>query len=229
MKQKEPTFYVYVLVRPDGRPFYVGKGKGRRVEVHEREARSGHRCRKCNIIRKIWRSGGEVQRYIVFRTDDEQEAFIMEREYIALHGRKNLCNLTDGGDGFTADCNPWSSSERRARMLESRRDLAYRRKMSDIQSAPERRKKQSERSKRLWSDPAYRQKMANLLSERHRSGEFSQKSPFSDIWSDHDRGKTMAAKISAGLKGKAKSEEHRTKIAASVKAAHARRRQETQE
>ena len=92
-----PQFYVYVLARPNGKPFYVGKGHGRRIHDHEMEARSGHRCHKCNAIRKIWKQGGEVQRYIVFTTDNEQEAYDYEEQMIALHGRANLCNHTDGG------------------------------------------------------------------------------------------------------------------------------------
>lgn len=92
-------FYVYVLSRPDRTPFYVGKGHHDRIAVHERAARRGHTCHRCNIIRKIWREGGEVQRSIVLTTTDEQEAFEHERKLIATIGRKNLCNLTDGGEG----------------------------------------------------------------------------------------------------------------------------------
>lgn len=92
-------FYVYILARPNGKPFYVGKGSGDRVFMHDTEARTGHRCYKCNIIRKIWKSGGEVQRYMMLETDDEQEALAYEVELIALYGRKTLANLTDGGEG----------------------------------------------------------------------------------------------------------------------------------
>lgn len=92
-------FYVYVLARSDGTPFYVGKGHGRRIYEHENDARRGIRSHKCNIIRKIWKSGGEVQRYIVFTTDDEQEAHSYEMELIALYGRENLSNRTNGGEG----------------------------------------------------------------------------------------------------------------------------------
>lgn len=91
--------YVYVLARPNGRVFYVGKGQGNRIMAHERKARGDCRCHKCNVIRKIWRDGGEVQRYTVFTTSDEQAAFAYERELIAFYGRKNLCNQTDGGEG----------------------------------------------------------------------------------------------------------------------------------
>ena len=36
-------FYVYVLRRPCGAPFYVGMGQGIRVHMHERVARSADR------------------------------------------------------------------------------------------------------------------------------------------------------------------------------------------
>lgn len=94
-----PRFYVYILVRPNGKAFYVGKGKGRRVFKHEAEARRGHECHKCSIIRKIWRQGGEVQRYIMLETDDEQEAFSYEVELIATYRRGELVNRTGGGEG----------------------------------------------------------------------------------------------------------------------------------
>jgi LEM3-like protein len=94
-----PLFYVYVLARPNGKPFYVGKGARRRIYDHEIEARRGHVCHKCNIIRKIWNQGGQVQRYTIFTTTNEQEAFDYECEIIALYGRSNLTNQTDGGEG----------------------------------------------------------------------------------------------------------------------------------
>jgi hypothetical protein len=94
-----PRFYVYVLARPNGSPFYVGKGTGTRIYDHDNEARCGHQCYKCNVIRKIWRNGGQIHRYTVFTTNDEQEAFDYERELISLYGRKTLTNLTDGGEG----------------------------------------------------------------------------------------------------------------------------------
>lgn len=111
-------FYVYVLARPNGKPFYVGKGQGNRVYSHETEAKSGHKCHKCNVIRKIWRQGGEVQRYIVFTTDDVQEALDYEREQIAMHGRKNLTNRTDGGEA-TSGWDP--SPETRAKISKAQR------------------------------------------------------------------------------------------------------------
>lgn len=94
-----PRFYVYVLARPDNSPFYVGKGQGKRVFKHDTEARSGHRCHKCNVIRKIWKQGKDVRRYIVFTSDSEQEALDYERYLIELYGKHTLTNVTDGGIG----------------------------------------------------------------------------------------------------------------------------------
>lgn len=56
----DAPFYVYLLLRPNGQAFYVGKGIGKRIDDHEKEARQNHDCYKCAVIRKIWRSGGEV-------------------------------------------------------------------------------------------------------------------------------------------------------------------------
>jgi hypothetical protein len=110
------TYYVYVLCRPNGKPFYVGKGSGWRVNAHESEARNGCSCYKCRVIRKIWKSGGEVQRYILLTTTDETEAFAFEIETIALYGRKTLTNMTDGGEGASG-----LPAEARARIAAARK------------------------------------------------------------------------------------------------------------
>lgn len=92
-------FYVYTLSRPDGSVFYVGKGKGKRIRQHEWEAEGGCACYKCKVIRKVWREGGNIEKSIVFETNDEQAAFAYEIELIRFYGRDNLVNHTDGGEG----------------------------------------------------------------------------------------------------------------------------------
>lgn len=96
---KRKPFYVYVLCRPDGRPFYVGKGQGGRVDAHEWAAQHGYKGRRFSIIRKIWRQGGQVFKMKVFTTENEWEAYDMEQRIIAAIGREHLSNETDGGDG----------------------------------------------------------------------------------------------------------------------------------
>lgn len=165
-----PRFYVYILARPNGTPFYIGKGSGRRLFDHDTEARSGHKCYKCNVIRKIWRSGSEVQRYTVFTTDDEDEAYAYEAELIALHGRANLTNGTDGGIGGRGCV---TSPEVRALRRELRKanwaDPEYRAKMSamsqSLMSDPERRA-QLVASSRAWARSAEGQEHTRKHNER---------------------------------------------------------------
>ena len=112
--------YVYVLCRPDGRPFYVGKGVGQRLLHHEAEARTTNRkTHKLNLIRAMARKGSRP-RYLIDSVHlDETEALARERVLIAAIGRHDLgdgplTNQTDGGEGTS---NP--SEESRARRRET--------------------------------------------------------------------------------------------------------------
>ena len=81
-------YYTYMWLREDGTPYYVGKGKGKRAYVS-----FGHSVLRpkddARIIIQYWAS--------------EEEAFSMEKWWIALFGRKDngtgiLRNHTDGGE-----------------------------------------------------------------------------------------------------------------------------------
>jgi hypothetical protein len=109
-------FYVYVLCEPDGTPFYVGKGIGRRAFQHEADAwntvKASH---KLNLIRRVRREGGEIAYAIDGFFDTEGAAHDRERELISLYGRHDLgrgplTNQIDGGEGAS---NP--SAEAQAR------------------------------------------------------------------------------------------------------------------
>lgn len=154
-------YYVYVLARPNDKPFYVGKGKDYRITKHEIEARSGHDCHKCHVIRKIWGNGGQVHRYTVFTTEDEDEAFAYEQTLIALYGRKTLTNQTDGGEGVSGL--KWSDEAKTRhsdRLKQVFADPELRKKLSSSQSAsrtPEHNKKVQGIMRDLWADPEYRE------------------------------------------------------------------------
>ena len=98
-------FYVYVMFREDGTPFYVGKGRGSRITEHEREAtRTEMKERRHNIIRRMIAGGIEVPKVKLHEGLTETVAFEYERALIAAIGRADLgrgslANKTDGGDG----------------------------------------------------------------------------------------------------------------------------------
>ena len=107
LKGHPGRFYVYLLCRPDGRPFYVGKGSNRRVFEHEAEALRNHPIGesnpfKCNVIRKILREGGAIRYQIDAVFDPEAQALCLEREaalileHRRLHEGGILTNLAGG-------------------------------------------------------------------------------------------------------------------------------------
>lgn len=97
MSEDSRRFYVYLWLRhknskhgPKLSPYYVGKGSGNRA-FNPRQRRV---------------KPPKDRSYIVFAQEGltEQEAFDLERYYIALYGRKDLGtgilgNFTDGGEG----------------------------------------------------------------------------------------------------------------------------------
>lgn len=120
------SYYVYVLARPDGRPFYIGKGINQRALDHEAEARRHHPFGetnpiKCNVIRKILREGGAVQYCIDTTYEPQDQLRCLEREALLIktHGRLHeggcLTNLA-GGLGNLAGAAP-ISLERHANTL----------------------------------------------------------------------------------------------------------------
>lgn len=88
-------FYTYLHCRPDGTPFYVGKGYGRRSQDF------AHRNRlHKNIVSKY---GKERIGVFVFPCESEVQAIANEIQQIAQLRSEGytLCNFTDGGDGIS--------------------------------------------------------------------------------------------------------------------------------
>lgn len=225
-----PRFYVYILCRPNGKPFYVGKGSGKRIFKHDTEARNGCECHKCRVIRKIWRNGGEIIRYTVLTTDNEQEAFAYETELITLHGRTNLTNGTNGGEGGSGRR---VTDAERAYRREFRKaawnDPEYRARMTAMSQAlnasPEMRAHLSEINKARLADPLERERMSKAQLKRYEDpAEHAKQSAVNHIrWADpeqrqrlaeRNRTPEMRAKLSATRKAQWADPEYRAKMIA---------------
>ena len=84
------NYYVYMYLREDGTPYYVGKGKGNRA------------YKKSDRV--ILPPNDKSRIKIVLTNLTEEQAFVNEKYFIAWYGRKDnntgiLRNLTDGGEG----------------------------------------------------------------------------------------------------------------------------------
>ena len=81
-------YYVYLYLREDGTPYYVGKGKNYRVFDKRRRTPMPT----------------DLSRMIILHCASEQEAFYKEVELISQFGRQDkgsgiLRNFSDGGEG----------------------------------------------------------------------------------------------------------------------------------
>lgn len=98
-QEAQRRFYVYHLIDPrNGEVFYVGKGTGRRMRHHVREARGRKfgNARKCERILAIMDAGLEVIEQIVLCGLTETAAFALEAAEIERIGVESLTNLSHG-------------------------------------------------------------------------------------------------------------------------------------
>lgn len=95
-------YYVYVLIDPrDKKVFYVGKGKGNRVNQHLLGAldENSQETEKIRSIREIQNLGLHVDLDIIRHELTEKEAFEVESALIDLLGLENLSNIQNGHHG----------------------------------------------------------------------------------------------------------------------------------
>jgi len=95
------NFYVYVHLRADGTPFYVGKGKGNRGHELKTSRRNSFWV---NVAKKEYGDITKVPVELIYTNLTEDMAHELEILTIKKYGRRNnntgiLTNLTDGGEG----------------------------------------------------------------------------------------------------------------------------------
>jgi hypothetical protein len=116
-------YYVYKLITSDDELIYVGKGSGNRMNKHVQIAmgNSSNRTKNpklYNKIRKIINDGGFISSIIVFESISEIDCLNEEIRLIESIGLKNLCNLTNGGEGTSGYS---LSEETKLKMSESKK------------------------------------------------------------------------------------------------------------
>lgn len=209
--------YVYLDPRKEGNyifgdyifkyePFYIGKGKGNRLNDHLVEAkRSDKNSHKLNIIRKIFNCGLTPIIEKIHININNFDAKKYEIELIKLIGRCNkkegtLTNLTDGGEGTLGII---QSEETKMKRVES----LYKSTLFDTLKSKEYREKLSKIVKEKMDNPITRKK----LSE-------SQKGEKNSMYGKKSSDKQKNAVRQAHKDGKIKlSEEGRNRIIESNK------------
>jgi hypothetical protein len=206
MTQNE--YYVYLYLREDGTPYYVGKGKGNRA---------------FSLKRRI--SPPPKERIIIHTENlSENDAFELEKELIAKYGRKDigtgiLRNKTDGGDGLAGHIHTQESRNKMSvtqQKLWDNCDLKFKAKHSlatkKAMANPEIKAKLSAKMEEVRSRPEYKAKQASPENIQKRKDGLNKPE--------------VVAKISATVKEKWKDPEYRLKASTSMREGWARKRAE---
>ena len=136
MNSKKMTqfYYTYAYLREDRTPYYIGKGRGRRI----------------HSTKRIVKPPKDKSRIIFLKENlTEEEAFKHEKYMIAVFGRKDngtgiLRNLTDGGEGASNQGTP-----------EQRRESARKREAS---MTPEQLEQRSESARKAAANKTSEQR-----------------------------------------------------------------------
>lgn len=160
-------FYVYIHCRAtDGKPFYVGKGQGRRA--HSTKDRNKH-------WRHVDAKHGRDLRFIDANlTEDrafELEGFLIDFIGRADLGRGPLVNMTDGGEGHAGYCQSQDLRDRRGAKLKGLKRTPEQRasmsaSMKGIPKSAEHREKIRQSMLKKGVNPAFR--LAGLAALRGR-------------------------------------------------------------
>lgn len=100
---KGDIYYVYTKLDFEGVPRYIGKGHGNRCYAHENSKKPHWNTQMRVLVEEARRRNMSLPTLKVAENVSEEEAFRLERVFIAEFGRERhggtLYNWTDGGEG----------------------------------------------------------------------------------------------------------------------------------
>ena len=168
-KYKTKQYYVYVKCRPDGKPFYVGKGHAGRADATKRNPHHD------NVVKKY---GKENILIYKLNCQSEKQAFEYEIWMIAwckTQGHR-LTNMTDGGEGSSGCkqnqefCMAKSKLMRRlnaAGITGTKEEQSERLRKLNATGAMGTKKERSERTHKAWTPKRHASAKASWTPKRH--------------------------------------------------------------
>ena len=216
-------FYTYLHCKPDGTPFYVGKGSGTRSHRLFDRRSAFH----TSVVNKY---GKENIRTFVFECESEEQAFSDEIRQIAQLRKEGhvLVNFTGGGEGGLSRYS--HTEESKAKMSRAAKgkpkSLEARRRMSVSKTgiilpkfSEEHRAKLSEKAKNR--SPEHREKLILAATGKKRSEETKRR--IGEKSKGRKASEETRKKISASMMGKNRYErtpemKERMKVAAKLRA-----------
>ena len=199
-------YYTYAYLREDNTPYYIGKGKGKRIY-------------------STWRTikpPKDKSRIIYLKQNlTEEEAFRHEIYMIDVFGRKDLGtgilhNMTNGGEGPSGAIR---SEETRRKIGEAQKNISEetRRKIGEAKKGennPNYGKTASEETKKRMSDAHKNpsEETRKKLSDAHKNPSEETRRKLSEVNKGKTRSEESKIKMSEAQKGRTHSEETKRKL-----------------
>lgn len=204
----EQSYYVYGIFDPDSdRPFYIGKGHGKRAYDHLKRTCAPANNKKHRFIETIREKGKEPLVLILFNYLLEQDAYDLEELLIASFGRDGI---DDGGilvNNLLQGRPPVMTEDVREKISQSRKGITF--SQDHLEKLSRAKKGKS------WEE-IFGFEKAQELRKNRRAGRGPHKEETRCLISEQKKGKPghrqteeTKIKISKSLRGIKRSDQHR--------------------